>query len=93
MLRLQLDDRQRWGGDANVENGYIGQVLTEMRADMAEMRRELARMSERTAILESWRENTKTRHTAMPGWIIAGVGLVFSAISVIGSLWAAGRIP
>ena len=45
------------------------------------------------AVLIAARQTEQSRSNYLPGWIIAIIGLLVSAISVTASLWAAGGTP
>lgn len=75
-----------------MEAEYWAQTLREIREEVAHIRREMALMNARMAVLESWYDNSKTRNASLPGWVIAGLGLLLSAVSVLGALWVDSKL-
>lgn len=45
------------------------------------------------AVLLAANQAAQARGNYLPGWIIAIIGILVSAISVTASLWATGRTP
>ena len=45
------------------------------------------------AVLLAANQQAQARGNYLPGWIIAIIGILVSAISVTASLWATGRTP
>lgn len=45
------------------------------------------------AVLLAANQQAQARSNYLPGWIIAVIGILVSAVSVTASLWATGRTP
>lgn len=76
-----------------MEDDRIWQEVRDLRAEMRELRNLFLLHSERLRVVEVARENSQLRHTSMPGWIIAGIGVMVAVVSVAVQLWLAGRLP
>lgn len=81
-----------WRGEC-VEDERLWQEVRDLRAELRELRNMYLLFSERMRVVEIARENSQLRHTNMPGWIIAGIGVLVAAVSVLMQLWLAGRLP
>lgn len=70
------------------------------RADMRELRHrldglvtEVHEINGRLLVLETQARNSQVRNTQLPGWIIAIIGLLISAMSLAGALYGSGVLP
>ena len=65
----------------------------EIRASIRDIELRMRSLEERVAVLVAISQQQMARVNNIPGWVIAGLGLLFSAIGVLASMWATGRTP
>ena len=64
-----------------------------MREDFRELRAELVLLKINVAVLMKFMDETQARNRSLPGWLLAGVGLLLPLIGSVATMWLAGKMP
>ena len=75
------------------DDDRIWQELGYLRADLRDLRIALGALSDRLRGIEIAHENSAIRNRSLPGWVIAGMGVLVSLSGVLVTLWLSGRVP